>query len=942
MNIDLKSKIINYEKQKESYRYTIITPAYNVEEYIIETVESVFHQTWLKRNKHGIQMIVVNDGSTDSTLEILKELSKKYDDLLVIDKENSGVSDTRNIGARFAKGIYWEFLDSDDKLGTHAVELADQAFSEYPDLKLFKMNRKYFERSSGFVEYYMKDLKVSGLINTRIDPYHPIIHIASTFFHNSLWEENMFPKEVIYGEDAWVASIMIEKSPIVYYSFEANYWYRRRMFENSLVDLHKGDPRKYTGQLENYYMPFLRLIKKRFGSISKHVQSTILYSISWNLKNKETFSFFTEEYLNDYISKISVMLEEFDDEVIVKQQRLMNYYLRHSLLILKHTGKLPQDNQFYPITVDKNLEVPVIVDYLGRKIERFDDRKARIVVLKSIDNSLSILGSINSIFNFKIGANFSLFFKNSRGEKFYFNHEFPVPLKSYYFMDIELKRHVGFSANIPSSFFENSNFLELCGELNVDDKCYSTVFEMDFVGHFSWIVNHLPGSYFYHNDKIVFYSKEEKRLVIEEATKDKIKFQNKVFRKNLRKKIGLKKAFPILVWREVASKITDFKNSRRMIINMYMDRDSSAWDNGTAVILKHNQILKEQNNRNEKNYFVLQKNSSSFRELKTMGVKVIPFNSIRHKLLVLAADRLISSQANLSNINPFRSKWGNKLNDKQTYEFYYLQHGVSLRKTASIYNPWMTRTKLGIDHIVAGNYLEYDYLTNPKNGNEFIAENVKWVGQGRHDYLHVKSFSYNSKERKKILVMPTWRTKLTIWKRGQYAYNPMFKLSNHFSVWNSFLNSEDLKRALDNKNVELIFAPHPLEQIQLEDFDLKYVDHVLKEVTNYNKLINECDAFVTDFSSLGMDFFYENKPIFIIDTDDDNWENFDDKVSYQNGNFGAVSKSVDEIIEKIIISINEDFEVTQELKNFREDFYSRELDNESISEKILKEFKIIN
>ncbi len=78
-------------------KVSVIIPVYNVEKYLRECLDSVVNQT-LKE----IEIICVNDGSTDKSLEILREYEKKDPRIIVIDQENQGVSAARNAGIEFA------------------------------------------------------------------------------------------------------------------------------------------------------------------------------------------------------------------------------------------------------------------------------------------------------------------------------------------------------------------------------------------------------------------------------------------------------------------------------------------------------------------------------------------------------------------------------------------------------------------------------------------------------------------------------------------------------------------------------------------------------------------------------------------------------------------------------------------------------------------------
>lgn len=88
---------------------SIIIPVYNAAKYLAQCLDSVIDQTIKSK-----EIIVINDGSTDNSYEILKAYKKKFPKLIVINHKNSGASESRNAGLKMAKGEYVGFVDSDD------------------------------------------------------------------------------------------------------------------------------------------------------------------------------------------------------------------------------------------------------------------------------------------------------------------------------------------------------------------------------------------------------------------------------------------------------------------------------------------------------------------------------------------------------------------------------------------------------------------------------------------------------------------------------------------------------------------------------------------------------------------------------------------------------------------------------------------------------------
>ncbi|MFS2168900.1 glycosyltransferase family 2 protein [Priestia megaterium] len=93
--------------------FSIIVPIYNVESYLQKTIESTLLQNIIHSE---YEIILVNDGSTDGSLNICEKYEREYSNIILINKENQGVSTARNVGIERAKGQYLMFLDGDDLL----------------------------------------------------------------------------------------------------------------------------------------------------------------------------------------------------------------------------------------------------------------------------------------------------------------------------------------------------------------------------------------------------------------------------------------------------------------------------------------------------------------------------------------------------------------------------------------------------------------------------------------------------------------------------------------------------------------------------------------------------------------------------------------------------------------------------------------------------------
>ena len=104
---------------------SIILPVYNAQSHLARCVGSICAQTY-----RNIEIIILNDGSKDQSLPVCEEFRQKDPRILLVDKANSGVSDTRNLGLKLASGKYVEFVDSDDYLDPDFTERLGAAAEE--------------------------------------------------------------------------------------------------------------------------------------------------------------------------------------------------------------------------------------------------------------------------------------------------------------------------------------------------------------------------------------------------------------------------------------------------------------------------------------------------------------------------------------------------------------------------------------------------------------------------------------------------------------------------------------------------------------------------------------------------------------------------------------------------------------------------------------------
>ena len=164
-------------------KISVIVAAYNAEKYVAETLESIGNQSI-----DDYEVIVVNDGSSDGTIEILRDYEKRFHNMSVIDKENGGPSSARNAGLDRAKGEFVYFFDADDILELDALEaLYERAIERHADLVIAKYD--IFNRFRTFPVNGINELVKMD----RIDKYEPQIlwtfSLCNKLFRRSIIEK---------------------------------------------------------------------------------------------------------------------------------------------------------------------------------------------------------------------------------------------------------------------------------------------------------------------------------------------------------------------------------------------------------------------------------------------------------------------------------------------------------------------------------------------------------------------------------------------------------------------------------------------------------------------------------------------------------------------------------------------------------------------------------
>ena len=246
---------------------SVVVPVYNVEKYLDKCVESILGQTYKK-----IEIILVDDGSTDNSGIKCDEWSKKDDRISVIHKENGGLSDARNVGMNVANGVYITFVDSDDFLDLEYLEkLYNFIVEEKADIGV--CNPYYYYESSRIEKrYHIVGKKiVDDALSMTIRLLYQKQYDTSAWgklYRTKLFKENKiyYPKGKLYEDIATTYKVFLKANKIAFLNQEL-YYYRQR--DDSIM-------RKEFNIKEMDYIENTKMLLESVSSINKSIQKAAI------------------------------------------------------------------------------------------------------------------------------------------------------------------------------------------------------------------------------------------------------------------------------------------------------------------------------------------------------------------------------------------------------------------------------------------------------------------------------------------------------------------------------------------------------------------------------------------------------------------------------------------------------------------------------------------
>ncbi|EDO8526785.1 glycosyltransferase [Campylobacter jejuni] len=394
-------KQFKLKKYKAYNKYVIVSAVYNAERYLDDFFKSIINQSLDFKN--NILIILIDDGSTDNSANIIKKYQNKHPkNITYLYKENGGQASARNLGLRYIKEnnlqILWvTFTDPDDFLDRDYFYEVDSFLKNQNNIAMVATNiifyrekRKILYKDTHALNFKFKRQK-SVYDNIKLNE-NIQLSVASCFLRCDYLKDTFFDENLTLNfEDGKFINIYLFKNLNLKSVFlkNARYFYRKR-FDKSF-SLNKKNENKiyYLEILEKRYLELLNCVAQQ-DKIPTFIQNVILYEIFWQtqelVNHPEKLSFMDQVKIHKYLDLLDKIFYFINIQSIMK----FNF---NSFLFLYKMGfvycfkkeKVPIDKVFIEQIDDKNDEILIkfyTADVNDEIKMLFDDRLAKIICSK--------------------------------------------------------------------------------------------------------------------------------------------------------------------------------------------------------------------------------------------------------------------------------------------------------------------------------------------------------------------------------------------------------------------------------------------------------------------------------------------------------------------------------------------------------------------------------
>jgi glycosyltransferase involved in cell wall biosynthesis len=833
------------------YKVSVIIPIYNGAEYLKEAFDSVREQTL--GFFESIQVIMVNDGSTDGSGELCAAYAEKFPyNVTYLSQENTGVSGARNLGLTAACGKYVAFLDADDKLSPGFLAAG---------VKYLDSNKDKTDVAAFPIEYFSGKAERKAWLNFRFDKTAIIdlendwnysqFSVSSALIRRSALAGLRFNTDLRYSEDAEFMHRLLLKSMNYAVIKEPAYLYRENAGEDSATS-NKVLREEWYRKNQIFGKELIKYSQELYGEITKYTQHLFIHSLVDNIVKIPAE---VEADIDGSLKNIAEILKFIDDEIINAAQEL-NIWLKCYLLKLKYSESELKFTDFEPGF------------YIGGTLFAGLDTEIQVCQIKEAGNLLKLSGyydlpwsdgiELTAEYNGEIYR--AALTENSR--------------RNVYFLGRTIHTGCVFNLEIPLNEAAAVEFFLK----NEEEKWAVTLKFSENSG-----VDNLPGAFRAGKNFIISKNEEVNQLNIEAFG---ISALSAAIAKYLQQFSGDEQKAAKAVYDEYLRMYTLFGKSR---IWLFMDDIMTAGFGAEQMFT----YCSEKNDGIDK-YFIIGKDTLDGYRLGQIGT-VIEYGSSMHKMLYLFAEKIILSDIESDNYNPFiKENLVSVSGSLAKSDIVYIPREIGDMKNINALTKNLSLITVATD-------TEREYLTGSAYG--FGSDVVVKTGLPKFDLLP-EEHDYC------ILIMPNYQ------KMTENAYDFDFAASEYCKKISDLLCDERLLDASDEFEFEIDFAPHTDTYVQLADYEIDDDIEVIPPTRPRSALYADCALLITDSLAI-FDYVYMKRPVIYYPFSDIETKFLDSEMP----KFGATAENHEELVDLIIQFMREGCEMPPEYCERVDEFF---------------------
>lgn len=874
------------------FKFTVVMAVYNKGKYVAQTIDSLLNQTI--NFKKNIRLILVDDKSSDNTLEVLQKYRNDYPEniLLIKNEKNMGPSYSRNLGMKHVETKYVNFLDSDDIISRDAFKAAYDFLEKHPEVDIVSIPIHYFGVKRGPHSLNFKFEK-DQIINVCEKPEYFQLSGASSFFRFEKLKDFSFNENLRVSEDVVVINKMLFENPLIGYLSKPKYYYRKDGTQNSLISSSANTKSYFTSRIDEYFFNLIYYCRDENNRIPKFIQYVLMYDLQWIMEIEFVDNLLCKEEIRTLYEKIQEMLEYIDEDVILNQISIPAKLKAHIILIKRHGWYYLMDES--EIRDNFKLET-LFID----NIWFINDHEIRIEgVLANFTKDTQIYAVSGDNVIPARPVRYSQRDTYSLNYRYGFSHSFKVT--------------VPFEDDSEISFRTDET------DLKID---YSYTSRLSKIGKYKISESHIAVD---EEDKIRIIKKTpSSHLALEFKTiSSMIAKRTDGWRTGVLLRVCYILAYPFMknrhIW--IFMDLPNVAADNGLELFRYVSKTDSGLENYFTINKSPEdeiEFLTSSRTHKLKSMLGLIKERGQYSEIKKIG-KVLPYRSLKHRFYALFAEFIITSHPDNHIIYPF---WGNYpyLSGLVRSKTVFLQHGVikdDISEWANQYDKPVVMFLTSSER-EAESFKDHDY--------GYDEDVIKVLGLPRFDRLE-------NSDSKQIVIMPSWR-----WQFEEFSDEEFVK-TDFYRIFNNLINDEELNDFIEKNGYRLIFKPHRKIQTFIHTFDMPENVIFDSDSSNYTEIFNTSSLLITDYSSVFFDFAYLKKPVIYYQADDSYHFSQDRSYfKYDEDGFGPVTRSHEKIKKLIMQYIENGCEMEEVYQKRVDKFFKYHDRNNSrrVFEEILK------